>query len=143
MPLLSVTLGFTIIAHDINDPLQVGRHGMLRNVPGSRLPRRRHALLTHDSLFANGTTIVKAGQFTKAVRMNGMSTRQVLRRLPRGKHVFATHGAIVLVLVLETLVGVKDRDGNAHATLVAVTKGFDAANATKAALNAMKGLFGL
>ena len=72
-----------------------------------------------------------------------MTTRQVLRRLTRREHVFTTDGAIVLVLVLEALVRLKDGYGNAHATLVAVTKGFDAAHAAKATLDTMKGFLGL
>ena len=70
--------------------------------------------------------------------MNGMSAGQVLRRLSRGKHVFSADGAVVLVLILEALVGIKDTDGDAHATLVAMTEGFDTAHAAEPTAVAME-----
>ena len=79
VPLSSMRFGFTVIAHNVDNALQIGRHGVLGNIPGSGFPGRRHGLLTHHSLFANGTTVVKAGEFTKAMRVNGVSTGQILR----------------------------------------------------------------
>ena len=79
VPLSSMGFGFTVVAHDIDNALEIGRHGMFGNVTGPRLPSSRHGLLTDDRLFANGTAVIKAGEFAKAVRVNGVSTRQVLR----------------------------------------------------------------
>jgi hypothetical protein len=61
--------------------------------------------------------------------------------LARGKHVFAADGAIVFVLVLETVVCIEHADRDAHAALLAMLKGFDTADSTEAALNAMKWFF--
>jgi len=138
-----VTLGLTVIAHDIDHALQISRHGMFGNVTSPGLPGRRHALLTHHRLFANRATVIKASQFSEAVCMYGMATRQVLRRLARREHVFAADRTVVLVLVLEALVRVKDTDRDAHAAFATMTESFDATDAAKAALLAMKGLFGL
>jgi hypothetical protein len=143
MPLSPGTFGFAIIAHDIHNPLQVGGHGMLRNVPSAGLPGCRHTLLTHDSLFTDRATVVESREFPETVGVNSVSARQVLRRLTRREHVLATNGTVVLVLVLEALMGIKDADRNAHATLLAVAKGFNAPNTAKPTLNAMKGLLGL
>jgi hypothetical protein len=143
MPLPPGTFGFAIIAHDIHNPLQVGGHGMLRNVPSTGFPGRRHTLLTHDSLFTDRATVVESCEFPETVGVNGVSARQVLWRLTRGEHVLAADRTVVLVLVLEALMGVKDADRNAHATLLAVAKGFHTPNAAKSTLNTMKGLLGL
>jgi len=75
--------------------------------------------------------------------MNRMATRQILWTLTGGKHVFATDRTVVLVLVLEAIVRLKDMDANTHATLGAVTEGFRATDTTKATFWAMKGLFRL
>jgi hypothetical protein len=143
MPLSPGTFGFAIIAHDIHNPLQVGGHGMLRNVPSAGFPSSRHTLLTHDSLFTDRATVVEPRKFPEAVGVNGVSARQVLWRLTRGEHVLAADGTVILVLVLEALVGIKNADRNAHATLLTVAKGFHAPNAAKSTLNTMKGLLGL
>ena len=66
-----------------------------------------------------------------------------MRRLTRRKHVFAAHGTVVLVFVLEALVGVEDRDRDAHAALTAVSKGLDASDTTESTLDAVKGFLGL
>jgi len=142
MPLAIIRLRFAVVAHDINNALQICRHGVFRNIPSSCFPSGCHTLLTHYRLFANGTAIIKAGQFTEAMRMNGMATRQILWRLARRKHIFATNRAIVLVLVFEALMRLKDTDGNAHTALIAVTKSFHASNAAKPTLFTVKGLFG-
>lgn len=75
--------------------------------------------------------------------VNGMATGKILWTLAGGKHVFATDGAIVLVLVLEAIVRCKDCNANAHGALFAVTKILLTANATKATVFAMKGFFRL
>eukprot|EP00977_Amphora_coffeiformis_P029834 scaffold42983_cov176-Amphora_coffeaeformis.AAC.5 len=75
--------------------------------------------------------------------VNGVSTGQILRRLATTEHVFTTNGAIVLILVLETLVRLKNRDGDAHAALVAVAEGFHATYTAESTLYAMKRFFGL
>jgi hypothetical protein len=143
MPLSPVTFGFAIVAHNIHNPLQIGGHGMFRNIPSAGFPGGRHTLLTDNCLFTDRATVVKPREFPETMGVNRVSARQVLRRLTRGEHVLTADGTVVLVLVLEALVGIKDTDRNAHATLVAVAKGFDASNAAKPTLNAMKGLFGL
>jgi hypothetical protein len=103
VPLSMCAFDFTIVANDIDRALQIGRHGMFNNVPRSRLPGGRHALLRHDRFLANRTTIVKTGQFAKTVCVNGVTARQILRRLARSEHVLATDRTIVLVLVLEAV----------------------------------------
>jgi hypothetical protein len=75
--------------------------------------------------------------------MDSMTARQVLRRLTRRKHIFSTDRAIVFVLVLETLVGVKDGDRDTHATLTTVSKGISTADTAKSTFSAMKWLFRL
>jgi hypothetical protein len=52
-------------------------------------------------------------------------------------------GAIVLILVLEALVVVKDCDGNAHAAFVAVAERLYTTDAAKSTLDTMKGFLGL
>jgi hypothetical protein len=143
VPIASVRFAFAIIAHDIDHSLQIPRHGMFGNISRPGFPRGRHALLRDDRLFANGTTIIKASEFAKTVGMNRMSTWQILWRLAGRKHVFAADGAIVLVLVLEALMRIKDTYRNAHAAFLAMPKGVDATDAAKATLRAMKGFFGL
>lgn len=142
VPLTSGRFGLTIVAHNIDNPLQVGRHGMFGNIPGPGLPGRRHGLLTDHRLFANRTTVIKAGQFAEAVGVNRVTTGKVLRRLATAKHVLAADGTVVLVLVFEALVRLEYRDRNAHAAFVAVTKGFHTADTAETALNAVKGLLG-
>lgn len=142
MPVPSVALGLTIVAHNIDDPLQVGRHGMFRNVSRPGLPGCRHGLLGNDCLFANGAAIIKSSQFAEAVGMNGVAAGQVLRRLARGEHIFSTDGTVVLVLVLEALVGVKDADRDAHAALIAMPKGLSTTHAAESTFVAMKGFLG-
>lgn len=116
---------------------------MLGNITSSCFPGRCHGLLTHNCLLANGATVVEACELAKAVCVNGVSTGQILRRLATAKHVFATNGTVVLVLVLEALVRLKDRDGYAHATLVAVAKSFHSTHTAETTLYTMEGFFGL
>ena len=75
--------------------------------------------------------------------VNGMSTGQILRRLSGREHIFPAHGAIVLVLILETIVGKEDIDRNAHAALLAMTEGLYTSYTAKTTLIAMKGFLGL
>ena len=72
-----------------------------------------------------------------------MTTRQVLRRLTRREHVFTTDGAIVLVLVLEALMSIKDANRDAHAAFVAVAEGLHTSHATKSTSVAMEGFLAL
>jgi hypothetical protein len=143
VPVAPMTFCLTIIAHDVYYTLQITGHGMLRNVSRSGFPRGCHRLLGHDRLFTNRAAVIKPGQLSKAVSMNRMTTRQVLRRLPGGEHVFPTYRAVVLVFVLETLVSVKHTDGNAHATFITVPKGIRPAHSAESAFDAMEWLFGL
>lgn len=143
VPISCMTLRFAIVAHNVYHSLQIGGHGMLRNVSRPGLPGRRHGLLRDDRLFANGTTVIETSKFAKAVGVNRMPTGQILGRLSRRKHVFAAYRTIVLVLVLETPVGFKDIDRNTHTTFRAMSEIFLASNSAKATLVAMKGFFGL
>jgi len=136
-------LGFAVVAHNIDNSLQVLRHGLLGNVASASFPCCRHTLLRHDRLFANRTTVVETCKLAEAMGVNGVTAGEILRGLPGGKHIFATHGTIVLVLVLETIVREKDVYGNAHTAFVAMPKGFGAAHATKSALVAVEGFLGL
>ena len=81
VPVPVSALCLAIVAHDIHHPLQVRRHGLFGNVTRTGLPRCCHALLGHDSLFANGAPVVKAGELAEAVGVNGMAAWQVLRTL--------------------------------------------------------------
>ena len=65
-----------------------------------------------------------------------------MRRLSRGEHVFATNGTIVLILVFEALVCIKDANRYAHTALIAVPEDFGATDSTKAALIAVEGFLG-
>ena len=143
MPLQTSTFHFTVIAHDIHDALQVRGHGVFGNIAGPCFPGRGHALLTDDGFLTNGTAIIKTSEFTKAMRVNGMTARQVLGRLTRGEHIFSADGTIVFVFVFEALMRLKDGDGNAHAAFIAVSKGFYSTDPTKSTLYTMKRLFGL
>ena len=141
VPLQIVCFRFTVITHNIDRSLQIRRHGVFGNVPRSRFPGSGHTLLADNRLFANGASIVKAGKFSEAVRVDSMAAREVLRRLSRRKHVFAADGAVVLVLVLKALVCFKDRRRYAHAALAAVTERLHPTHSTKSTLVAMKRFF--
>lgn len=143
MPLPIVTLSFAVIAHDVNRTLQVRRHRVLRNVSGPCLPRRRHALLTNDSLLADWATIIEAGEFPEAVRMDGVTAGQILGRLSRREHILATNRAVVLVLVPEALVRIEHAHGDTHAALVAVPECLDATHPAEATLSTVERLLGL
>ena len=139
VPLTTNRFCFTVVAYNVNHTLQIGRHGVFRNVPRTGFPSRRHALLAHYSLFANRTAVVESGKFAKAMGMNGVAAGKILRGLARGEHVFSAHGTIVLIFVLEAMVRFKDTDRDAHAALGAVTKGFLTSHTTKSTLAAVKG----
>jgi hypothetical protein len=136
-----MTLAFAIIAHDVDNSLKITRHGVLGNISCTSFPCCRHGLLRHDRLFANWASIIKPRELAKAVGMDCMSARQILRRLTRREHVLSADWTIVLVLVLETLVGVKHTHRNTHATLIAVTEGVGPSHSAETTLCAMKGLF--
>jgi hypothetical protein len=112
---------------------------MFGNISGSCFPGCCHALLRDHGLFTDGAPIIKSSQFTEAMGMNGMSTRQILRRLPGGEHIFAANGTIVLVLVLEALVCIEDTHRDTHAAFIAVAECFHSSHTTKSAAVAMKG----
>ena len=143
VPLSSMRLGFTIVAHDIDNSLKIGWHGVFGDIPGSCLPGRCHGLLTNNRLFANGASVIEPRQLPKAMSVNGVSTRQILGRLATAEHVFTAYGAVVFILVLEALMRLKDRDRDAHAAFVAMAKRLDPSHTAKATLHAVKRLFGL
>lgn len=143
VPIASVALCFTVIAHDVDDTLEVAGHWMLSNISSTSLPSCRHRLLRHNCLLANWTAIIEAGELAEAMSMNGMSARQILGRLTRREHVLATNRAVVLIFVLEALVSVKHTHRDAHATFIAMSECVDTANTAKPTLHAMERLFGL
>jgi hypothetical protein len=75
MPVATATLGFTIVAHDVDDTFEIRGHGLFGNVSRASFPGCRHALLAHHRLLANGTAVVKASQLTKAMSMNGCNEK--------------------------------------------------------------------
>ena len=132
-----------IVAHDIDNTLQIRGHGMFRNISGTGFPRGGHTLLADHSLFANGTAVIKARKFAEAMRVDGVSAGQILWRLARTEHIFSADWAVVLVLVLEALVGIEYANRNAHAAFVAVTEGFDTTDTAKSTLITVEWLFRL
>jgi hypothetical protein len=130
--------GLAIIAHDIYDSLQIWRHGLFSDIARSSLPSSCHGLLRDDSLLADGATVVKASKFAEAMSVNGVAAWQVLWRLTRREHVFAAHGAIVFVLILETIVRMKDIDADTHAAFSAVSERLHATNSAETAFVAME-----
>mmetsp|Transcript_23143 Transcript_23143/g.54724 ORF Transcript_23143/g.54724 Transcript_23143/m.54724 type:complete len:253 (-) Transcript_23143:686-1444(-) len=143
VPLLCETLSLTIIAHYVNHSLQVTRHRMFGNISSASLPCCSHRLLRNDGLLTYGTSIIETSQLPKAMRMNRMTTWQILGRLAGGEHIFSTDWAVVFVLVFETPVGFEDVDRNTHAALRAVSEVLLSSNSTKATLVTVKRLFGL
>ena len=75
--------------------------------------------------------------------MYRVTAGQILGRLARGKHVFSTDWTIVFVLILETTMGFKHIDRNAHTAFGAMPKVFLTSDSAKATLFAMEGFFGL
>ena len=75
VPLQAGAFRFAIVAHDINDALQVRGHGVFGNIAGPGLPRRGHTLLTDDRFLTNRTAVIKARQFTEAMGVNGVTAR--------------------------------------------------------------------
>lgn len=86
VPVPHVTLGSTVVAHNIHHPHQIGWHGLFGDISRTRFPRGCHALLGHDCLFADGTSIIKASQLAKAMSMDCMTARKILGRLPGREH---------------------------------------------------------
>jgi hypothetical protein len=103
VPLPTNAFGLTVIADDINNTLQISRHGVFHNISRPSFPGRCHALLGHHRLFTNRAAIIEAGEFAKAVRVNGVTAWQILRRLAGSEHIFAADWTIILVLVLEAV----------------------------------------
>jgi hypothetical protein len=89
-----------------------------------------YTLLAHDRLYRSGNGAVESRELRKQWA-EWRPQRQVLWRL-RGEHVLAD-GTVVLAICPEALVGIKDADRNAHATLLAVAKGFNAPQRGKTA----------
>jgi hypothetical protein len=141
MPVSSWRLDLTIIAHDIDHSLQIRRHGLFGNVPRSGLPGSRHGLLRNNSLLADGAAIIEASKLAEAMSVDGMTAWQILRRLTRGKHVFATDRTVVLVFVLKTVVTDEDIDADTHATLTAMSEGFCSTDPTETTFVAVERFF--
>jgi hypothetical protein len=83
MPVSAWGFHFTVIAHNVNNSLQIGWHGLFCNIARPGLPRSRHGLLRDDSLLANGTAIVKASELAEAMSVNSVAAWQILWRLAR------------------------------------------------------------
>lgn len=83
MPLTTMTPCFAVVAHNVDHSLQIGWHGMFRNITRPCFPCRRHAGLTDDSFLTDRASIIETGKFPEAMRVYGMATWQILRRLPR------------------------------------------------------------
>ena len=75
--------------------------------------------------------------------VDGMTTREILGRLPRRKHIFTADGAIVFVLVLEALVCIEDTDRDAHTAFITMAKGFHASHTAETTAVTMKGFLAL
>lgn len=143
VPLAAVRFRFTVIAHDIHNTLQIRWHGVFGDITCPGFPRSCHGLLAHNRLFANGATVVEACKLSKAVGMDGMSARQILGRLATAEHIFTADWAVVFILVLEALVRLEDRDGDAHAAFVTMAEGFHATYTAESALYTVKRFLGL
>lgn len=140
VPLLSVTHLLAVNAHDINDALKLFWHGVFRNLSPSSLPSSCHTLLADNRFLAEWASIIKTCKFSKAMRVNRMTTGEILGRLPAAEHVFIANTAIVLVLVWDALVRVEDTNTDAHAAPVAMAKRLHSSNAAKPALLAVERL---
>lgn len=141
VPIPVRSLCLAIIAHYVNGPLQIRRHGMFCNITSSCLPSRRHGLRRNHGFLAYRTTIVEACQLAKTMSVNCVTTGQVVRRLTRGKHIFPANRAIVFVLILEATVRIEGLRGYTHRAFTTMAEVFLSAHSTKAALIAMKGIF--
>jgi len=141
VPIAILALPLAIITHDTHHPRQILRHGLHLDIPRPLRPRRAHARPRHHRLLAYRAPVIEPCQIAKAMRVNGVPARQILRTLSRREHVLATHRAVVLVLVLHAAVGVVDAGGDAHAALDAVAEVFASADAAEAALVAVEGTF--
>jgi len=141
VPVTILTFCLAIITHDIHHPSQILRHGLHLNIPRPGRPRRRHGRPRHHRLLTNRTPIIESRQITKAMRVNGMPTGQILRTLAGGEHVLATHRTAVLVLVRHAIVRFVDGGGDAHAAFGAVAEVVPSADAAEAALVAVEGTF--
>jgi hypothetical protein len=140
VPLATRAFLFAIDAHDINQPLKLGRHRVLFDLPPTRIPGSSHAFLRNDRLLTQRTSVVETSKLSKTVRMDGVSTGQILGGLSRAEHVFNANWASVLVLVRNALVRSENGYADAHATLVAVPKRFDPSDSAQPTEGAMKWL---
>lgn len=133
------TLDLTIIAHDIHRPRQIFRHRLALNIRCSFCPCRCHGSLTHNRLFTNGTPIIKSRQLPETVRVNCMSTGQILRGVPGGVHILPADGTVVLILIPQTIVRLECFVVDTHGTLVAMAKFVCSSNSTKSAFVTVEG----
>ena len=138
VPVAILAARLAVVAHDVHDAGQIGRHGLHLYVPRAGGPRGRHGLLADDGLLADGAAVVEAGELAEAVSVDGVAAGQVLGRLAGGEHILAAHGTVVLVLILHAVVIVVDVDRDAHAAPVAVAERFATADAAEAAVLAVE-----
>ena len=139
VPVPALALPLAVVAPDVHHPRQVLRHGLHLDVPRPRRPRRAHGRPAHHGLLAYRAAVVEPGQVAEAVRVYGVTARQVLGALAGGEHVLPAHRAVVLVLVRHAGVGVVHGGGDAHAAAGAVAEPFAPADAAEAALVAVEG----
>ena len=142
VPISVDTFVFTVIAHNVDDASKVRWHGLHFNVSCTGKPCGCHGLLTDDSLFANGTSIIKRRKFPETMGMNGMTAGQILRRLSGRKHILPTHRTIILILVFHTIMIVIHTHTYAHTAMLTMSKILPSTHSTKSTIWAMKWLFG-
>jgi len=68
-------LGFAIVAHNIDDPGEVGRHRLHSDIPGASGPSSGHRSAGHHRLFADWAAVVEAAELAETVGVDGVAAR--------------------------------------------------------------------
>jgi hypothetical protein len=141
MPSTGILCFLTVITRDVDHPCQLWWDWLESDAGSHRIPRWHHPFPCFCGLLADRASRIMSCQLPKAFPVNGMATGHFMRRTPRTKEKFLTHGAVGLILAaLAIVVGVQSLV-DTHSTIMTVLKIFGSSYTTKAAVRTVIRLF--
>lgn len=141
MPRPGLFVFLAIIARNVHDTSELCRNRLQSDTSGHGTPCRHHPLPRFGSLFTDGATTVMRCQLAETVPMDRVSAWHLMRRRPRTKQIFLTHGAVASVLSCFAIMVAVECLVDTHATVVTVLKVLGSADTAKTAVVAVVGIF--
>jgi hypothetical protein len=137
VPGSSIVTAFAIVAHNVHNSTKLRWYRLHRYATRHCIPRWHHSFFGLGRLLTNRASTIVGRQLSKALPVNGMSTRHFVRGTATGKQILLAYGTVGLVLARLAIVTAVQGLINAHSTVVTVLKVIASTDTAKATVLAM------